>query len=279
MPPAKNKDQDQAPGVNPTPVYVGGESLADRLLPHLKKFLIGVAAFAVILSVYFTYRWMKHRKAERATTALAAAVAEAERPVQAPPATPPKPSPDGTEPPKTFATAAERAEVVLAGLAKTGGDARQSAALLEARMLFDAGRLDDAERLYGKLSTRPGIEGAIAREGVGYVAEARADAATDPAEHTRLLEVALEAFRKVQTDDEGPRRDWALYHEGRMLAALGHVDEARTVLQQALDKAGPDLHSTVELRLTRLDAVASAPAAPGPAPADPAPADPAPATP
>ena len=34
-------------------------------------------------------------------------------------------------------------------------------------MLFDAGRLDDAERLYGKLSTRPGIEGAIAREGVG----------------------------------------------------------------------------------------------------------------
>ncbi len=41
------------PAEPPKPVHIGGESIADRILPHLKKIVIGVIVLAVILSIFF----------------------------------------------------------------------------------------------------------------------------------------------------------------------------------------------------------------------------------
>ena len=45
-PPVSSKAQ----GIDPKAVYVGGESLADRLLPHAKKIFLTLGAIAVILT-------------------------------------------------------------------------------------------------------------------------------------------------------------------------------------------------------------------------------------
>ncbi len=266
---SKNKSESDdagasaVPGFDPKPVNVGGESLVERIVPHVKKIVLVIVGVSVVVSIFFTYRWWTHRKSVKATTALAQAIGAAQLRIEPPAedgaAPAPEPGPDDPPKPVTYPSAAARAEEVLGKLAKTEGSPRDGAALLEAAMLFDAGRLDDAERRYRSLAGRRGIEGAAARESLGFIAEARADAATDPAERTRQLEAALTAFRAMQPDDAGLRRAWALYHEGRLLAALGKRDEARVALQAALDKADPDLHDTVEMRLTQLDAVAATP--------------------
>ena len=258
------KQEPDAPGVNPTPVYIGGESLADRIVPHVKKILTVVGVVAVVMSVFFLWRWWQHRKAEKATAALVIALDEAQAKVAAPdPATPPDPD----APPETsYPTEQARAEAALAKLRQVEGDPRSGAALLEADLLFTAGQLDAAEALFRKLSGRAGVEGVAAREGVGFVSEARAQGLEGEAKNAELGK-ALEAFRAAQPDEAGPRREYALYHEGRILAQLGKKDEARAALDKALEKArevGSDLEAIIEMRLTQLDlpAVTTRPATP-----------------
>src|SRR4051794_32368064 len=70
--------------VNPAPVYVGGDTLAERLMPHVKKILIGVGVLAVVVAVFFTIRYYKKSKAEKATRAVVLAITEQRRRVEAP---------------------------------------------------------------------------------------------------------------------------------------------------------------------------------------------------
>jgi tetratricopeptide (TPR) repeat protein len=267
---AKKKEEPAAPGVNPTPVYIGGESLADKIVPHVKKILVVFGVVAAVMTVFFTWRWWSHRKAEKATASLMVALDHATWDVEPPPA---EPDPEAPENPETYPTAQARAEAALGKLRQVDGDARSGAALLEADLLFEAGQLDPAEALYRRLSGRGGVEGVVAREGVGFVAEARAQKA-EGAARTAELEKALEAFSAVQPDEAGPRRDHALYHEGRILAQLGKKDEARAAFEKALEKAkelGSDLEAIIEMRLTQLDlpAVTAAPPAPSEEPKTP----------
>lgn len=273
-PMAKKPEEPAAPGVNPTPVYIGGESLADKIVPHIKKILVVIGVVAVVMTIFFTYRWWQHRKAEAATASLVVALDHAGWEIEAPstdPTTDPAPDPEA-EPPRTYPTHQARAEAALGKLRSVDGDPRSGAALLEADLLFEAGQLDQAEAAFRRLAGRAGVEGVAAREGVGFVAEARGD-----------LDTALEAFRAAQPDEAGPRREYALYHEGRILALQGKKDEARAAFEKALDKAkevASDLEATIEVRLTQLDL----PPPPAPAPKkaeEPAPAEPAkePATP
>lgn len=262
------RPEDVAPtGVDPKAVYIGGESLADRIVPHLKKIFIAIGVVALILSVFFTWRWWQDRKAQKATSALMLALDQGRLEIREVDPDDPNPEIPAEGAPPTFASKAERAQAVLAKLRQTEGEPRQSAALLEAAMLFETGQLDAAEVIYRRLASGKGVEGVLAREGLGYVAEARAATAEGDA-RTQALQAALAAFRQSQPDDAGPRRDYALYHEGRMLAQLGQKDEARAALEKALEKASPDLEATIEVRLTQLDA-ANLPQlpAPGAAPA------------
>jgi hypothetical protein len=259
---------DEPAGVNPQAVYVGGESIADRILPHLKKILIGVIALAVVISAFFAYRYYQKSKAEKATDAVLTAMEEGKRDIEATPAPEPEPG-DDENVEVTYASRAERAEAVLAAMAKAKGDPRTGVALYEAAQLLEAGRLDEAAAAYGKLATRAGLEGVLAREGQGFVAEARPD-----------LDAALEAFRAMQTDDAGPRRSFALYHEGRILAMQKKTDEARTVLETALDKAketgDSGLAELIEARLIQLDTPPLAKPEPKPEPKPEAPEAPKP---
>jgi tetratricopeptide (TPR) repeat protein len=252
--PKATAEEPAAPLVNPAPVYVGGESLADRLMPHVKKILIGVGVLAVVVSVFFTIRYYARKKAETATDAVVLAVTEQRRRVEAPPETAPvEPPVEAAE--QTYASRQERAEAALSALSKAKGAPREGVALLEADDQLEAGHLDEAENTYRKLSGKAGLEGALAREGLGFVAEARAQGSEG--DKAGALQQALEAFRAVQTDDAGPRREYALYHEARVLAQLDKKDEARTAFEAALDKAkevgDPVLEQLIDARLTQLD--------------------------
>ena len=73
QPKSESKKRDE--GVQPQAVYVGGESIADRLLPHAKKILVTIGVIALIVGVYLFYEFWVHRKKAKATNALMSALA------------------------------------------------------------------------------------------------------------------------------------------------------------------------------------------------------------
>jgi predicted negative regulator of RcsB-dependent stress response len=230
-------DEEPTPGVNPQAVYIGGESIADRIVPHIKKILVGAVIFAVVVGGFFAYRaWTKGKK-EKATASVIAALHEMRRDIEE------EPDPESTD--VTYPSRKDRAEAVLATLGKAKGGARDAVALFEADMLLEAGRLDEAEAAFGKVAKKAGIEGVLAREGLAFIAESRGD-----------HQAALDGFRAMQPDEAGPRRAYALYHEARMLAQLGKKDEARTQFDAALTKANETdekpLAAMIEARLVQL---------------------------
>lgn len=234
----KTEEHDPNLGPEVQAVHIGGDSILDRLLPHVKKIVVFAVAVTVILSIYFGMRWWKHRKQARSTDALARAFEIGEREVG-----PEMPVLDPTAPPipdedKPYATHAARAEAMLAKLQKVG-QTRGAASLYEAQLLIQANKLDEALAIYKRVGAGKSIDAAIAREGVGVVLETKAGAAKDAAERQKLLEEALVAYRAIQTDDKGPRRDYSLYHEGRVLEAMGKSVEAIAAFKK-LKEVSPD---------------------------------------
>src|SRR5207237_832735 len=121
----------------------------------------------------------KSRGAAKDTVKLSAALQIAQAKIVAPGETPPvdPKAPPSTEP--TFPSTKERAAAAAAALADAGRPADKNA-LYRAGLLFDAGKLDDAAAAYQAHAGDGGLDGALAREGLGYVAEQRAAAAKDP---------------------------------------------------------------------------------------------------
>ena len=245
---ARKDDDAPDPSLGPTvtPVHIGGDSIVDRLLPHVKKIAVSAIALVVIISVFYTWRWYQHSKEEKATTALVKGLELGDRPVVA------EPTPEDTDP--SFKTYGERAEATAAALAKAG-QARGAAALFEANQLLVAGKLDAALAAFRKLGTGDGDDAVLAREGVGVVLETQAAAAKDAAAKQQLLDQALAAYRAVQPDDKGLRRDYALFHEARVLTAMGKAAEAAAPLTRALELV-PDtaLKQDIENQLAVLGA-------------------------
>lgn len=246
----ENQPEEHDPTLGPvvSAVHVGGESILDRLLPHAKKIGLALGGAALIVTGVFTYRYLQHRKAERATTSVVKALELADRQVFVDDPTIPQPPIEE----EIFKTEAERSQAVLGALAKTGR-ARGAVAMVEAQNLLRDGKLDQALALYRKHAHASGIDGLLAREGVGITLEAQAGAAKDPAARQKLLEDALTAFQAIQPDDKGPRRDYALYHAARLLEELGKPTEAAAALEQAL-AAVPDtsLEPVIRNRLSAL---------------------------
>lgn len=241
-------EHDPTHGPKIAPVHVGGDSFLDRIVPHLKKIAVALVAVAAVLTVVFIWRWWKHSQAEEATEHLARALEVGDRTVI------PVDIDLGDNMPDHFKTQNELAQATLAELGKAG-QVRGAASLYEAHMLLQAGKLDEALARYRALGSGQGVDGAIAREGIAVVLEAKASTNKDPAQRQQQLEEALTAFRAIQTSDNGPRREYALYHEGRMLELLGKSSEAIAPLQQALIVAPETpLRSAIEMRLSALGA-------------------------
>lgn len=235
------------PPGSPKPVHIGGESLVDRILPHIKKVLIGAVFIAVILSVVFAVRWWKHRGQETDTAKVAAVLAVGERPI-VPKGDNPDPKVASTP---SFVSTAERGNAVLAEITKHGatniGHAYRGAALL------DAGKLDEAIAEYRAGTSAKDLDGVLAREGLGLALEAKAAADKDPTARQKLYEESLAAFVAMQPVADGPRHAYALYHQGRLLALLGKRAEAKAAFEKAKElAAGLDLGELIEQRLASL---------------------------
>ncbi|MBA3818534.1 MAG: hypothetical protein H0X17_06545 [Deltaproteobacteria bacterium] len=235
------------PAEPPKAVHIGGESIADRILPHLKKIVIGVIVLAVILSIFFGFRSYQQSKQVAETEKLAKVLSLAQRPIAAPGATEDKTNP-------TFADPKARATALLDELAKQGTDSLGAA--FRGGLLLDAGKVDDAIAEYRKGTTADGIEGLAAREGLGIALETKAVAEQDPAAKQKLLGEALAAFVAMQPDEAGPRRGYALYHQARLHEVMGKPSEAKALYEKAKEKAAgsAELSALVEKRLAGLGA-------------------------
>ncbi len=244
-------------------------SFGDIIQPHIKK-LVAVGVLALLaLSAWKFMDWRGKEAAKSATTAYMGAMKIVEAPVIG---TDDPPLPEGPVERLRFATEQERREASLAALAKMSGHSDIPLASLagprEAQILLDAGKYDEAMAAYQKFakSSAPELLRMAALEGVAYCQEAKALANKDVGARQAGLETALQSFANLQPAAGGPMRDYSLYHQGRLLVAMGKIDEGKAKYRQVLSEE-PDssLKVTIESRLDNLDAP-EAPAIPAPEP-------------
>jgi tetratricopeptide (TPR) repeat protein len=234
------------PAEPPKPVHIGGESIVDRIIPHIKKIAIGAVVASVVIAAILAIRWWKQHGEEKETEKLASVLGVAERPVAAPGATPDPKNP-------AYASIKERASAVLEELAKQGTN--KAGPAYRGGLLMDAEKLDEAIATYKEGQVVEGIEGVLSREGLGIALEAKATLEKDATAQNKLLQDALAAFTAMQPDEKGPRRAYALYHQGRILQKLQKRAEAKTAYEKAKE-AGPglDILELIEKRLATLGA-------------------------
>jgi tetratricopeptide (TPR) repeat protein len=241
----KNPTPSAKPGFDPKPVQLGGESLIDRLIPHMKQIVIAILIVAAVLTTIFVVKYIKERGRQKETAKLVKVLEIGQQEVRSPntPA-----DPKAKEP--THASNKERALATLAALDKQGA---KSSGVYRASLLVQAGQLDDAITEYRKHTTGKTLDNVLAREGLGIALEMKAEQQKDAAARQKGLEEALAAFQSMQPDDKGPRYAYALYHQGRMLALLGKTAEAKTQLEKAkeLGKETP-LANLIDERLAGL---------------------------
>lgn len=242
----KNEDPKATPAAPPTPVHIGGETLADRIAPHIKKIMVGVIFIAVIVTVVLAFRWRKHAGQEKSTAKLAQVVEVGRAPVGPEMLMPGQPPTTA----KRFNTAKERALAMLDAMAKAGNNGTPS---FKGSLLLEAGKTDDAITEFRKAVTAKGIDGVVAREGLGIALETKAGAEADATARQKLLEEALAQFVAMQPDEAGPRRAYALYHQGRLQQTLGKRDEAKASFEKAKELgANTELPDLIERRLAIL---------------------------
>jgi tetratricopeptide (TPR) repeat protein len=237
------------PRFDPKPVTVGGESLVDRLYPHRKKIGIFIASAAAIWAIVAVIVHFRYAKDEKATAKLAKVLDLGQLPVREPAGS----AAGSAAEPNTFADAKDRANKLLDALAKQGTDA--AGPVYRASLLVQAGKLDDAIAEYKRGQGQTGIDGVLAREGLGLAQEQKAeDPKNDAATRQKGLEGALATFQFMQPDEHGPRRDFALYHQGRILMLLGKPADAKAAFDKAkeLAKGDQELTELVDERLASL---------------------------
>jgi tetratricopeptide (TPR) repeat protein len=233
-------------------VHIGGESLLDRLLPHMKQIIIAIAVVAAVLLVIFTIRWFKERGQIAETRKLDQVLEVAREPIRPKAEKPEAQKPDPQQP--GFGDRKERGGAVLAEIAKQGTDVAGHA--FRGGQLMDAGKIDDAIAEYRQGAGDKTIEGVLCREGLGAALEAKAMAEKDNAAHRKGLEEALAAYAAMQPDENGLRHAYALYHQGRIQQQLDKRAEAKALFEKAKAaiKNDHDLAELVEKRLAALGA-------------------------
>ena len=261
------------PAIEPQDEFVSGvEQIANKLRPYARVILAVLAGFFVLLAIWSVYQYMNERTQSQATRLYDEAVALDQVPVN-PPAEEPA-AEDGAAgeqaaapveaDPEEFPSYDARAAAVLAKLEKLQAEygsteTARSARLLQARMLYDLGRYQEAAEMYEAILSDPPAPGLqwMTREGLGYAQEAMALSMEDASARQAALQQALETFRQIQADDAGPHRDYALYHEARILAMLDQKSEAIGALKKALELAPESLLTNdIKQRLAQLEAPA-----------------------
>lgn len=261
MPKNKGKFKSQRAKSGPdVPTLEQVQSLTSRVVqqirPHAYKLAAVLGGLVVVLVAFSIYSWYSERRDTRATTAFGKAmrtldgeVVSEEPPATDPAATPPKP-PETIDPnaPPRFKSDKEKTEAALADFQKLNKDygasgVARDATLIEAALLYDLGRYDDAAAAYRRFlgGQARGEMRFIAREGLGYSLEAKGLVAStsDPAAAKALYSEALREFEALEPDEKGPHRDLALYHQGRIKALLGDRQGAIELYQKVQEIIPP----------------------------------------
>jgi hypothetical protein len=244
----QSKGDPSKPREAPKPVQIGGESLLDRVVPHIKKILTATVILSVLVTIFFGYKACKRRGETEQTEKISAVLEVANRPVKIPGF----PTQPGTP---TFETDKDRADKVLDEMTKQGTDTPSTA--FRASMLMDAGKLDEAIALYRSCQQGQTIENVLCREGLGIALETKGLAEKDKAASQKLLEEALDAFLRMQPAEDGPRRAYALYHQGRIQAHFSKFAEAKALFEKVKAMTPPaprELLDLVDRRLATLGA-------------------------
>lgn len=227
---APKKEDKPVPGITPKAVKLGDESLMDRIVPHIKKILVMVVLVAVAVSVILVIRWRGEVKKEHGTAKLLDVLEIARRPVGPEAPVLPDAKPPAKKPDPKFPTQKDRADAVLAALTSSGAAATSS---YKGSLLMDAGKIDEAIAEYRSGQGAPDVEGVLCREGLGIALETKAIGEKDAAARQRLLEEALATFVAMQPAEDGPRRAYALYHQGRIQQTLGKTADAKATFEKA----------------------------------------------
>jgi tetratricopeptide (TPR) repeat protein len=249
---ASEKDDKEAPKASartpregPKPVQIGGESMLDRLLPHIKKIIIGSILLAAAVMTFFQFQNCKQNNQERATEKLAQVFELANKPL----AEPGQPSDPLKNP--GFASRKERAEKLLDELTKRDADPGPA---VRAGLLMDAGKIDEAITEYRSCQTGTTIDAVLCREGLGIALETKALAEKDPATKQKGLEDALDVFSRMQPAEDGPRYAYGQFHQARILLQMQKKAEGKALLEKVKAIAPEDLKGEVERRLLELGA-------------------------
>jgi hypothetical protein len=253
----------------------GVSQVAEKLKPHLKLIAAISAVLVVVMISWYGYQYLDDRAETKATALFRQALEIADRPVTEPEAgsdAKPEAGSDAKPEADSAADSAEaaadapfpseqaRADAVLVPLQSLredygSTDTARAARLLHASALYAAGRFQDAMAMYEEiLADRTMSDLAIpAREGLGYAQEALALASEDQAARQAGLEKALATFGEIQTKEDGPQREVALYHQARILATLGKREDAVASLKKASEIAPESpLRNDIRQRLAQL---------------------------
>jgi len=234
-----------------------------RLKPYAKQLVIGGCVALVAVFVAVGYNMIMQRKASHATELFDQALTVYAQPVMSDEEAALIKSMDLPNTPKDLVThpsIAARADAALAILDKLEDEygatsVAARARLLRASALYDAHRYDEAVKAYQAFaaSDAPAVQRAIAREGIGYALEAKALAAKDAAARQQGLQQALAAFEKVAPGDDDVYRDYALFHQARLLQSLDRNEDAARVYRQVLEtQPTTSLRNEIDARLAVL---------------------------
>ena len=234
-------------------------SLSDRLQPHIKKIVVGLTLVVLGISAWKFIEWRHDVKAEEATAAYLTALKVVDTPIVKEGDI--DPNADRANPVTPFTSDEEHRKAsiqALNGVASDHGGIKLSklAGPREAKLLLASGQYDQALAAYRKFATSDAPEHLrmTALEGVAYSLEAKALGNEDATARQSGLELALQAFTDLQPSEGGPMRDYSLYHQGRVLVALGKPADGIAKYKQLLTEL-PDSNLTplVEARLESID--------------------------
>lgn len=268
MPKNKGKYRSQLPGETPSEAL---QSLTLRIFsavrPHLVKVGMGIGGGLIVLTAWSAYSAYRAKQEEAATKLYGEAteilraqiVPVAEAPKEGEPSLPPQPPEDDAAP--SYTTVKARGEAALAklgGLGRSygGTGVAKEARLLEAGILYDLERFDEAIALLKKFGEKAGTGHAVyaAREMLGYAVEAKALTQKDAAARESGLAEALAFYEKIQPSENGFYRDHALFHQARIKATRGDKAGAIALYKQILEKSPKTaLKQEIATRLSMLE--------------------------
>ncbi len=223
--------------------------------------IVGIAVAAGV--AFMGYNFYEHKRAQDASTELAAAIKDEHAKI----GEPPKDDDDDTD--RYYKTVEDRREAALSKYRNvatkfSGTGAATLARLGEGSLLLDKRDWEGAAAAFEEVKGSPlaiadaEVKGR-ALEGLGFAREIQAQ--MKPEAKDKALDDALASFKALEATDVAGFKELGMYHQARVLEAKGDLEKAKEMLHQLHDRfAQPDHGHQMDIigiatddRLRRLD--------------------------